>query len=109
MSGSTTNPVGGLSMDDARKVARLSRLALTDEQLAQYREQLGAVLGYVEQLQRLDLSNVEPMAHAGDSANRMDDDLPRDGLPTEALMKMAPESVPPFIKVPKVIGDGGGA
>lgn len=98
-----------LSIDEVQRVAQLSRLALGEAQLSAYRDQLGAVLVYIDQLRALDLEGVEPMAHAGDTTNRMDDDEPRPGLPTEALMNMAPESHPPFIRVPKVLGGESGA
>ncbi len=98
-----------LTADEVRKVARLSRLALTDEQVERYRGQLSAILGYVQRLQQVDLAGVEPMAHVGETVNRLDDDVPGPTLSVEALMKMAPDTMPPFIKVPKVIGDGGAA
>lgn len=96
-----------LTADEVRKVSRLSRLALTDAQVEQYRAQLSAVLGYVDRLRGLDLAGVEPMAHVGEIVNRLDDDTPGPTLTNEALLAMAPDAMPPFVKVPKVIGDGG--
>lgn len=96
-----------LMLEEVRRVAALSRLALNDAQLETARAQMGAVLGHMNTLRRLDLTNVEPMVYPSDIANRMDDDTPRAGLPTAALMDMAPEKAPPFVKVPKVIGGGG--
>jgi len=98
-----------LSAEHVRKVAMLSRLALTDAQVEQYQHQLSAVLTYINRLRELDLANVEPMAHVGDMHNRLDADVPRDPLPNSVLMSMAPQTMPPFVKVPKVIDDGGGA
>jgi aspartyl-tRNA(Asn)/glutamyl-tRNA(Gln) amidotransferase subunit C len=98
-----------LSAAEVRKVARLARLDLSDDQVEQYRAQLSAVLGYVDRLRTLDLSGVEPMSHPGGQVNRLDDDVPHDPLPTEALMRMAPARMEPFVEVPKVIGEGGGA
>jgi aspartyl-tRNA(Asn)/glutamyl-tRNA(Gln) amidotransferase subunit C len=98
-----------LSSEEVRKVARLSRLALDEAQVERFRTQLSAVLGYVERLREVDLSGVEPMAHVGDSVNRLDEDRPGPTLPNEALMRMAPEKMEPFIKVPKVLDEGGGA
>jgi aspartyl-tRNA(Asn)/glutamyl-tRNA(Gln) amidotransferase subunit C len=99
-----------LSLEEVRKIAVLSRLAITDEQAAAYRESLGAVLGYMENLRRLDLSGVEPLTHPTDATNRLDDDAEGPTLSPDALMRMAPSSMPPFIKVPKVLGgDAGGA
>ena len=98
-----------LSAEYVRKVAALSRLALTDAQVEQYRGQLSGVLGYVQRLRELNLEGVEPLANVGGETNRLDDDVPGPTLSNEALMKIAPESMPPFVKVPKVFGDGGGA
>jgi aspartyl-tRNA(Asn)/glutamyl-tRNA(Gln) amidotransferase subunit C len=98
-----------LSADQVRKVARLSRLAIPDAKIEEYRAKLAAVLGYMERLQELDLSGVEPMTNVAGAVNRFDRDEPGPMLGAEALMKMAPESLPPFIKVPKVLDDGGGA
>lgn len=98
-----------LTRDDVRRIARLSRLALTDEQIESARGSMGAVLGHMASLGRLDLEGVEPMVYPSDIENRMDVDDPRPGLPTEALMRMAPDTAPPYVKIPKVIGGGGGA
>lgn len=98
-----------LSEAYVRKVAKLARLALSDEQVRLYQGQLSAVLGYVERLRELKLDGVDPLANVGETVNRFRDDVPGAMLPNEALMRIAPESMPPFVKVPKVIGDGGGA
>lgn len=100
----------GLSADDVRKVAALARLELSEEQVELYRGQLDAVLGYVERLRDLNLDGVDPMTHvvgeAGEAGNRLDLDEPRQPLPNEALMRMAPEKVQPFLRVPRVLGEG---
>lgn len=98
-----------LSADYVRKVARLARLAPSDEQVEKYRGQLSAIITYMERLKTLDLAGVEPLANVGDFTNRMDEDGPGETLPNAVLMKMAPETMEPFIKVPKVLDEGGGA
>jgi aspartyl-tRNA(Asn)/glutamyl-tRNA(Gln) amidotransferase subunit C len=98
-----------LTPDDVRKVARLSRLAVAEADIERYRTELAAVLGYVERLRELDLSGVEPLTHAGDEANRLDDDVPGPMLANAVAMAMAPEPHPPFFGTPKVLGEGGGA
>jgi aspartyl-tRNA(Asn)/glutamyl-tRNA(Gln) amidotransferase subunit C len=98
-----------LSLEQTRKVARLSRLALDDAQLEDQRQGLDVVLGYIERLQQLDLEGVEPLVNPAEESNRLDADIPREGLSQEVLAKMAPDSFGPFVKVPKVIGEGGGA
>lgn len=98
-----------LSADDVRKVARLSRLALSEAQVESYRRQLSAVLGYVDRLRQLDLASVEPMAHVADTVNRLDEDTPGPTLPNSTLMGLAPDTMEPFIRVPKVIDEGSSA
>jgi aspartyl-tRNA(Asn)/glutamyl-tRNA(Gln) amidotransferase subunit C len=102
-------PEPRLTADEVRKVAKLARLALSDDQIELYRSQLSAILSYVERLRQVDLTGVEPFAHPSEATNRLDEDIPGKTLPTETLMKMAPSTLAPFIKVPKVIDEGGGA
>jgi len=61
-----------LTRDEVARIARLARLALTDEELDHYGEQLSAVLDYAARLNELDLSNVAPavVADIGQSARR---------------------------------------
>lgn len=94
-----------------RRVAQLARLALTDEQLEQYRHQLGHVLEYMQRLRTLDLSDVEPMTSPIESFNRLADDVPGPTLSNQQLMELAPEQAhsAPFITVPKVLAGGEGA
>ncbi len=98
-----------LSSDYVHKIARLARLAPTDGQVETYRGQLSAIITYMERLKGVDLEGVEPLTNVGDFTNRMDEDEVGETLPNAVLMKMAPESSPPFVKVPKVLDDGGGA
>ena len=98
-----------LSADDVRKVARLARLRLEEAEVEDERTRLAAVLGYVERLQSLDLDGVEPLAHVGEQTNRLDPDEVGGHLPNQTLMDMAPQTDPPFVRVPKVLGEGGGA
>ncbi|MHC4975565.1 MAG: Asp-tRNA(Asn)/Glu-tRNA(Gln) amidotransferase subunit GatC [Planctomycetota bacterium] len=98
-----------ISLEQTRKVARLSRLALDNNQLEDHQKGLDAVLDYIERLQELDLDGVEPLANPAGETNRLDSDEPHRALPPETLARMAPESHGPFVKVPKVLGDGGGA
>jgi aspartyl-tRNA(Asn)/glutamyl-tRNA(Gln) amidotransferase subunit C len=84
-------------------------LALAESDIERYRGELGAVLGYVERLGELDLSEVEPLTHVGDEANRLDEDNPGPVLGNDVAMGLAPGPLPPYFSVPKVLGEGGGA
>ncbi len=98
-----------ISPAEVHRIAKLARLAITDEQAAAYGPQMSAILSHMDTLRKLDLSGVEPLTHIGETVNRLDTDEPGRTLPTQVLLDLAPESLPPFVKVPKVIGDGGGA
>lgn len=100
-----------LSLAQVRKVAHLARLALSDQQLEQYRHQLGSVLTYMERLRGLDLTAVEPLSSPIETVNRLAEDQPGPTLSNETLMTIAPRgaAAPPFVAVPKVIGGGEGA
>jgi aspartyl-tRNA(Asn)/glutamyl-tRNA(Gln) amidotransferase subunit C len=94
-----------ISDEQVRHVAKLSRLRLSDEQIHTYALQLSHVLAYIEKLNELDVSNVQPMAHPNDLVNRFRDDVPHAPLPVEAALLNAPDAEAPFFKVPKVLGD----
>ena len=93
-----------ITAEQVRHVARLSRLALDDAHLAKYAGQLEAILGYVAQLGRVDVTGVEPMAHALPISNVLRDDVTGPALPLDKTLQNAPETDGPFFKVPKVIG-----
>ena len=93
-----------LTLEDVKHVAKLSRLALPDERLAKLTGELESILGYIDKLAEVDVTNVEPMAHALPVHNVLREDVPQDALPLEKVLQNAPETDGPFFKVPKVIG-----
>ncbi|MCS7033870.1 MAG: Asp-tRNA(Asn)/Glu-tRNA(Gln) amidotransferase subunit GatC [Phycisphaerae bacterium] len=94
-----------ITEDELRHVARLARLAIPDEQLHRFADQLRSILTYVERIGQVDVSGVEPMAHPLPLHNVLRDDIPEPGLPIEQVLHNAPETDGRFFKVPKVIGD----
>jgi len=88
---------------DVRDVARLARIELTDEEAATFQSQLGRVLEYVEQLGKLDVSGVEPTAHANPVFNVFREDTPQPGLERAAVLANAPHSANSLVVVTKVI------
>ncbi len=102
----TPVPHSSISLDEVRKVASLSRLALTDAQLHAAQHDLAAVLGYMARLQSLDLTGVQPLTSIAGENARLDTDTPGQTLTNDQLLDMAPDTMPPFIKVPKVLGEG---
>jgi aspartyl-tRNA(Asn)/glutamyl-tRNA(Gln) amidotransferase subunit C len=88
-------------------VAQLARIALSDEEKTKFAQQLGDVLGYIEKLKEVDVSGVEPTAHAFPVFNVWREDAAEPGLPVEALERMAPSARNQMVVVPKVVEDAG--
>ncbi|UYV11207.1 MAG: Asp-tRNA(Asn)/Glu-tRNA(Gln) amidotransferase subunit GatC [Phycisphaera sp.] len=93
---------------DVRKIARLARLGVAQSDLAPLAAELASILDHAKGLEQLDLTNVEPLSHAADLEATLAEDVPGGELPREALEGIAPSMDGPFIRVPKVLGGGGG-
>lgn len=91
-----------ITTKDVEHVAKLARLELTEEEKETYTKQLGDVLKYVEQMNEVDTSNVEPMAHPIEFVNVMREDKVYYEQTKEALMQNTPEEENGFFKVPKI-------
>ncbi len=92
-----------LSNDDVRKVASLARLELSEAEIEHFAEQLDGVLSYVHVLDELDVSNVEPMAHAIDVSNVLRDDATRPSLPRDKALANAPKTDGRYFLVPQIL------
>lgn len=84
-------------------VANLARLALSDAEKKLFASQLTDILHYVEKLEQVDVTGVEPMAHASPVFNVWEADVARPGLPVEAALRNAPAHRQNMIVVPKVV------
>ena len=91
-----------ISIEDTKHVAKLARLELTDEETEKFSRQLGDILGYVEQMNEIDTTNVKPMAHPFGVVNVMREDEVYYDNTKEELMQNAPEEEDGFFKVPKI-------
>lgn len=97
-----------ITKKDVEHVARLARLALTEEEKERYTAQLGQILGYVEKLSQLNTDNVPPTSHVLPMSNVWREDKMEPstaetlGSP-EAILANAPESEGPLFKVKKII------
>lgn len=94
-----------VTIKDVEHVAELARLAFSDEEKQKLMKELNSILEYMEQLNSLDTSNVEPLSHVIELNNVFRDDTLKPTLPREEALKNAPAKTEKFFKVPKVIGD----
>lgn len=92
-----------LTPEQVRKVARLARLKLTEEELQRLTPQLSDVLKYVDMLSEVETGDVEPMAHAIEVHNVLRPDQARDSLPREEALANAPNSDGRYFLVPQII------
>ena len=88
---------------DIDHVSMLARLTLTPAEKEKYRRQLDDVLHHIRQLETVDVSNVEPTAHAFPLENVWSDDEPRSGFAPEEALRNAPAQRSNMIVVPKVV------
>ena len=88
---------------DIQYVAHLARIALLPEQEARLAAQLGDILGYVKKLEELDVTGVEPMAHAVPLANVLRTDEVQPSIPQEAALANAPKQANGLFVVPKIV------
>lgn len=95
-----------LSRGDVEKVALLARLKLNETELDRMTEQLGAILGYIEQLGAVDTEGVEPMAHAVERTNVFRDDVETPMLPVDVALANAPKTDGRYFLVPQILDAG---
>jgi aspartyl-tRNA(Asn)/glutamyl-tRNA(Gln) amidotransferase subunit C len=88
---------------DIKYVAHLARLALTPEEEEKLAGQLGNILHYIEKLNQLDVSNVEPTSHAVPLVNVTREDAVRPSLPNEEALRNAPAKANGLFLVPKIV------
>lgn len=88
---------------DVKYVAHLARLTLSPEEEKKLSAQLGNIIGFVEQLKSVDVSRVEPTAHAVPTVNVTRADEVRPSLPHEDAMRNAPKQAGGLFIVPKIV------
>ncbi|MEJ2181956.1 MAG: Asp-tRNA(Asn)/Glu-tRNA(Gln) amidotransferase subunit GatC [Nitrospirota bacterium] len=92
-----------ITRDDVMYIARLSRLAITEEEAAMFEGQLGDILAYMEKLGELDTEDVEPTSHVLELGNVFREDKPRPSLPVDEVLANAPDRAKNFYRVPRII------
>lgn len=86
-----------------KRVARLARIAVSEEDANRMTGELNAILGFVQQLDEVDISGVEPMTSIVPMALRRRDDVVTDGNKADDIVANAPASEENFFMVPKVV------
>lgn len=94
-----------LSSDDVRHVARLARLALTDDEAEALRGQLSDILAYAEKVSEVATSDVPPTSHPYALRNVWRDDEPRPSLDPAELLQAGPQVEDGRFRVPRIVGD----
>ena len=94
-----------ISADDVRKVATLARLDLPDDRIEIYTSQLESILGYVDQLQAIDTTDVPPTTRAVEVVNVTRADGVNATEVREEILDQAPKREGDFYRVPKILAD----
>lgn len=95
--------VMALTLDDVRRVAHLAHIAIDDAEATSALTQLTRVFGLIEQMQAVDVSGIEPMAHAQDLVLRLRPDVVTEDDQRERFQAVAPEVEAGLYLVPRVV------
>ena len=90
--------------NDIYHVAELARLTLSGSDIDQYTTQIGDILNYVNMLNQIDTTNIEPTTHALAMTNAFREDIVQDSIPTQDVLLNAPHHDTMCFVVPKVVG-----
>lgn len=91
-----------LTKEEVAHIAQLARLALSEEEIETYRDQLSAILDHFTRLSELDTEEIEPTAGVRPVETRLRPDEPRPGIGSEALKKNAPDWQDDQFRVPPI-------
>ena len=94
-----------INFEDVRKVAKLARLELTDQEIEVYADQLKKILGYVEQLEKVNTKDIPPTTRAVEVVNVLREDAIEPTNIRNQLLDLAPSREGDFFKVPKILSD----
>ncbi len=84
-------------------IAELAHLKLKEDEIEKFQKELNQILEYVENLNEIDTSNVEPLSHPLPAINVFREDNVQESIPREEALKNAPDATEEFFKVPRVI------
>jgi aspartyl-tRNA(Asn)/glutamyl-tRNA(Gln) amidotransferase subunit C len=94
-----------ITRQDVEHVARLARLALTDEEVEALTHELGAILDHAADVSALDTADVPPTAHPLPLVNVLRPDVARSGVPRDEVLAEAPDVEAGRFRVPRILGE----
>jgi len=92
-----------ISDRDVTHIAELARISLSGQERERLREQLSRIVEYVDKLNEVDTSGIEPTSHVLDITNAFRDDRPVGAMPPDEVLANAPDRHGSFYRVPKII------
>ena len=92
-----------ISSKEVKKIAKLAKLKLTDDEITLYSSQMSQIINYISQLNEVDTSNIDPLSNVIDNNNVIREDKIKESLDKYVSLKNAPQSDGEFILVPKII------
>ena len=92
-----------VTIKDVEHIAKLAKLDFSEEEKLKFTEEFNEILAFMEKLNELDTSKVEPLSHVIELQNVFREDSVKPSLPTQDALKNAPAKTEQFFKVPKVI------
>ncbi|MGA7161277.1 MAG: Asp-tRNA(Asn)/Glu-tRNA(Gln) amidotransferase subunit GatC [Bacteroidota bacterium] len=93
-----------VTIKDVEHIAGLARLEFTENEKEKLTHELNDILKYIDKLNELDTSNVEPLSHVIELNNVFREDVAKPSISPDEALKNAPAKKETFFKVPKVIG-----
>ncbi len=92
-----------VNKNEIEHIAKLAKLEFSDEELDDFTIEMNQILEYVEKLNELDTTDVEPLVHPIEDVNVFREDKLKESIKTEEALKNAPDRTDTYFRVPKVI------
>ena len=94
-----------LTREEVLKIAKLSKLSFEEKEIEKFQIELNDILGYIDMLNEVDTSTVEPLVYINDAVNNFREKEEKKSLEITKVLLNAPESAENAIVVPKVVGE----
>ena len=94
-----------LTREEVLKIAKLSKLSFEEKEIEKFQIELNDILGYIDMLNEVDTSKVQPLVYINDVVNNFREKEEKTSLEITKVLLNAPESVENAIVVPKVVGE----